>query len=149
MAKTSPMDVLRELAEESLDKAVQHLGKMRQAHASAVQQRERLEGYQQEYRDQMQSAIVGQGMGIANLINYGAFITSLGRAVDQQTSHIQSCQHKVDEALMGWKKDKKRLNAFTTLKNRAESRAALRAGRLDQKLMDEFAQRASLVREKR
>ena len=142
------MNVLREQAEQALDDAVHHLGRMRQAHASAVEQREKLETFQQEYREQLQCSLGGQGIGIISLINYGAFIESLGQAVKQQSGHVDTCQQQVDQALMNWTQDKKKLSAFTTLKERAKSRAALQANRLDQKLMDEFAQRASLVREK-
>lgn len=148
MARTSPMEVLREQAEHALDNAVQHLGKMRQACASAVAQRERLEDFQQEYREQLQTLVVSTGIGIVSLINYGAFIESLGQAVKQQSGEVSDCQQQVDRALMNWKQDKKKLNALTTLKQRAERREAEKACRLDQKMMDEFAQRATLGRGK-
>ncbi|WP_052130668.1 flagellar export protein FliJ [Erwinia typographi] len=143
MATHSPMTVLRELAEQSLDEATSTLGKMRQAHASANQQHDQLVGYQQEYCNQLQTSVAGKGMSVISLLNQNAFIESLGKAIEQQHHYVSECQQSVDLALLTWRQDKKRFNAFTTLKNRADSVAALKASRQDQKLMDEFAQRAS------
>jgi len=42
-----------------------------------------------------------------------------------------------------WRKDKQRLNAFEALKNRADAQRLLKENRLEQKMMDEFARRAS------
>ena len=50
----------------------------------------------------------------------------------------------VEETLLDWKRDKKRLNAFETLKSRGDAARLLKENRLEQKMMDEFAQRASM-----
>lgn len=147
MAKTSPMTVLRELAEKSLDSATSKLGEMRTAHATAVVQHDRLVSYQQEYREQLLASVAGQGVSILHLVNHSAFITDLGNAVQQQKGYVAQCEQSVDHALNAWRQDKKRFNAYSTLKNRADSAVALKVSRQEQKMMDEFAQRSSFRRE--
>ncbi|CQR23240.1 flagellar biosynthesis chaperone [Yersinia enterocolitica] len=49
----------------------------------------------------------------------------------------------MEQAVKHWQEKQQRLNAFETLQERAETTQRLQENRLDQKLMDEFAQRAS------
>lgn len=149
MTTHSPMRMLSELAEQSLEDATRILGKMRQVHTHASQQHQQLVGYQHEYCDQLQSSVSGKGISVIMLLNQNAFIASLAKAVEQQHNYVAECQHSVDLALLTWRQDKQRFNAFTTLKQRAEHMAARKASRKEQKLMDEFAQRASSVRGKK
>jgi len=51
---------------------------------------------------------------------------------------------KVEQALSAWREKKQRLQAWQTLQDRQTSAALLAENRLDQKKMDEFAQRASM-----
>jgi flagellar FliJ protein len=62
--------------------------------------------------------------------------------VHQHAGHVTTCKKSVDLVLTSWRSDKQRLNAFDTLKSRAETVRALKESRYEQKLMDEFAQRA-------
>ncbi|WP_130831328.1 flagellar export protein FliJ [[Erwinia] mediterraneensis] len=148
MSATSPLDILRDLAQRSLDDAATRLGKMRQAHREAVSQHDTLLKYQAEYRDYLQRAASGEGISVINLMNYGAFIHALGNAVEQHRSHVAACQAAVDRALSAWRQDKQRFNAFCSLKMRADAALMLQQNRQEQKMMDEYAQRASLRKEK-
>ncbi|WP_426259422.1 flagellar FliJ family protein, partial [Shigella flexneri] len=51
---------------------------------------------------------------------------------------------KVDIALNSWREKKQRLQAWQTLQERQSTAALLAENRLDQKKMDEFAQRAAM-----
>ena len=144
MANSSPMTVLRELAEQTLNDTTNQLGKVRQAYASAAAQLEQLTHYEQEYGRQLQTTMADSGMTVVNLLSHQFFISSLNRVVKQHTGHVAACQQSVDRVLDCWKKDKQRLNAFETLISRADAVQQLKKGRQEQKLMDEFAQRASL-----
>ncbi|MFD1801133.1 flagellar export protein FliJ [Mixta tenebrionis] len=144
MAKSSPMHVLRNLAEQTLNDTTQELGKMRQLHANAAAQLEQLTRYEQEYSRQLQDAMSATGMPVVNLLSHQFFISSLSRVAKQHASHVEECQKSVDRALDSWKKDKQRLNAFETLISRADAVLQLKESRQEQKMMDEFAQRASL-----
>lgn len=136
MAKSTPMHVLRNLAEQHLNDTTQQLGQLRQAHASAAAQLEQLHHYEQEYGRQLQTLLSADGMPVVTLLSHQFFISSLNR--------VAACQQSVDRTLEGWKKDKQRLNAFETLINRADAVLQLKARRQEQKMMDELAQRASL-----
>lgn len=148
MSVTSPLDTLRDLAQQSLDEAATKLGKMRQAYQDAVRQHEELMNYQEEYRQQLQHSVRSGGISVNNLMNYGAFIHALGNAVEQHSEQVAACQASVERALIAWRNDKQRFNAFCTLKERADAALMLKQNRQEQKMMDEYAQRASLRKEK-
>ena len=144
MAKSTPMHVLRNLAEQHLNDTTQQLVQLRQAHAIAAAQLEQLHHYEQEYGRQLQTLLSADGMPVVTLLSHQFFISSLNRVARQQAHRVAACQQSVDRTLEGWKKDKQRLNAFETLINRADAVLQLKARRQEQKMMDELAQRASL-----
>ena len=144
MNQRTPMKMLCELAEQTLSDTTQQLGQVRQVYARAAAQLEQLTNYEQEYGRQLQTAMVDGGMPVINLLSHQFFISSLSRVVQQHTGHVAACQQSVDHALDRWKNDKRRLNAYETLVNRADRLQQAKESRLEQKLMDEFAQRASL-----
>lgn len=144
MTERSPMKVLCELAEQTLSETTNQLGQVRQVHANAAAQLEQLINYEQEYGRQLQTEMSATGMRVVDLLSHQFFISSLSRVVKQHTGHVAACQQSVDHALDRWKNDKRRLNAFETLVNRADLVQQTKENRLEQKLMDEFAQRASL-----
>ncbi len=147
MATTNPMDFLRELAEQTLTDTTAELGKVQQAYALAATQLGQLESFELEYQQQLRSTVSGKGIPVADLLNRQSFIDSLGNVVKQQAGHVAKCQNTVNETLLNWRHDKQRLNAFETLKSRADDVRILKENRLEQKLMDEFAQRACMGRE--
>ena len=141
------MDVLRDLAQQKLDDTTINLGKAQQSHSQAVMQLEQLKSYQQEYQQQLRSNVAEKGILIADLVNQQSFIDSLGGVVRQHATHVEACLQSVNQVLSTWRHDKQRLNAFDTLKSRAEDVRAHRESRQEQKMMDEFAQRASAGKE--
>lgn len=147
MATTNPMDFLRELAEQTLTDTTAELGKVQQAYTLAATQLGQLESFELEYQQQLRNTVSGKGIPVADLLNRQSFIDSLGNVVKQQASHVVKCQNTVNETLLNWRHDKQRLNAFETLKSRADDVRLLKENRQEQKLMDEFAQRACMGRE--
>ncbi|QOV63020.1 flagellar export protein FliJ [Kosakonia pseudosacchari] len=143
MASHNPMDVLRELAEKKLNDTTVQLGSARQAHVQETSRLEQLRTYSQEYRQQMQTTLTQSRVSIMALQTQQRFLTSLDGVVEQQVRRVSASQFAVDNVQDAWKKDKQRLNAFEALKNRAEAQQLLKENRLEQKLMDEFARRAS------
>ncbi|CAI8913349.1 MULTISPECIES: flagellar export protein FliJ [Kosakonia] len=143
MASHNPMDVLRELAEKKLNDTTVRLGSARQAHVQETSRLEQLRTYSQEYRQQMQTTLTQSCVSIMALQTQQRFLTSLDGVVEQQVRRVSASQFAVDNVQDAWKKDKQRLNAFEALKNRAEAQRLLKENRLEQKLMDEFARRAS------
>lgn len=142
MSTLNPMDFLREQAEKKVQQRVQALGEAQQHWQQATQQLTQLETYEREYQQALQQQVTGAGMCIADLINHQSFIHSLNQVVGQQVQQVTHCQHRVSQSRVLWSQEKRRLNAYETLLARATQREAQRLQRQEQKLMDEFAQRA-------
>ncbi|MTD37441.1 flagella biosynthesis chaperone FliJ [Erwinia sp. CPCC 100877] len=147
MATASPMDTLREMAEEALQEATTQLGKVRQACQQAEEQLNQLINYELEYRQRLQTNMTSDGMASTNWMNYQQFMTSLDKTLEHHRQHVNQCQHHVSLALKNWQEKKQRLNAFEALRDRTMASRLLRENKRDQKLMDEYAQRASLRKE--
>lgn len=143
MTSHNPMDVLRDLADKKLNDTTTHLGKMRQEHAHANNQLVSLENYELEYQQQMQSGMTDKGMTVIELLSHQSFISSLKKVITHQEHQVEMSQNSVDNAVDLWHKDKQRLNAFDTLKQRADVARIMQENRRDQKMMDEFAQRVT------
>ncbi|NIY48662.1 flagellar export protein FliJ [Cedecea colo] len=144
MVITSPMDTLRDLAQQQLETSTARLGKVQQDYTRAVIQLEQLEAYELEYQQNLQLNMVDRGVSVVNWVSQQSFIDSLGKVARQHAGHVTACKQAVDLALSSWCRDKQRLNAFDTLKSRADRVRTLKESRHEQKLMDEFAQRACL-----
>lgn len=143
MATSAPMDVLRDLAEKKLNDTTVRLGRARQSHENEISRLQQLQTYESEYRRQLQNTIAGKGMSVSALQSWQGFIGALEKVVSQQENQVNNSQQIVDASLNDWQKDRQRLNAFETLKSRAEAQRLLKENRQEQKMMDEFARRAS------
>lgn len=71
-------------------------------------------------------------------------IQTLEKAITQHRQQLNQWTQKVDIALNSWREKKQRLQAWQTLQERQSTAALLAENRLDQKKMDEFAQRAAM-----
>ncbi|KGA99706.1 MULTISPECIES: flagellar export protein FliJ [Leclercia] len=143
MAQNSALTTLKDLAEKEVDNAAQQLGAMRRGYQQAEEQLKMLIDYQHEYRSNLNNDMT-QGIGSQRWINYQQFIQTLEKAIDQHRQQLDQWNQKVDTALNFWREKKQRLQAWQTLQERQVAAATLAENRLDQKKMDEFAQRASM-----
>ena len=143
MAQNSALTTLKDLAEKEVDNAAQQLGAMRRGYQQAEEQLKMLFDYQHEYRSNLNNDMT-QGIGSQRWINYQQFIQTLEKAIDQHRQQLDQWNQKVDTALNFWREKKQRLQAWQTLQERQVAAATLAENRLDQKKMDEFAQRASM-----
>lgn len=144
MAKQSTaIETLRDLAQKEVEKATQQLGDVRRAHKQADDQLSMLLDYQHEYRNQLNSNM-SSGIASTRWHNYHQFILTLENAIEQHRHQLAQWNSKLEQALRCWRDKQQRLHAYETLQARALSTALLQENRLDQKRMDEFAQRALL-----
>ncbi|WNN47176.1 flagellar export protein FliJ [Siccibacter colletis] len=143
MTQHSALNTLKDMAEKEVDDAALQLGEMRRCCQQAEEQLNMLINYQFEYRNNLNSDM-SQGIGSQRWQNYQQFISTLEKAIEQHRLQLAQWATKVDQALDFWKEKKIRLQAWQTLQDRRTSAALLAENRLDQKKMDEFAQRASL-----
>ncbi|MDX5630719.1 MULTISPECIES: flagellar export protein FliJ [unclassified Brenneria] len=142
MKNTSPLITLRDLAQKEVEKAVGQLGQVRQAHQQAEQQLNMLLNYQDDYRQKLNTTMSG-GMANNSWQNYQQFIQTLDKAIEQHRQQLLQWTSRLDLAMKAWREKQQRLNAFETLQDREATRQVARENRIEQKQMDEFAQRAS------
>ena len=143
MAQHGALATLKDLAEKEVDDAAVLLGEMRRGCQQAEEQLKMLIDYQHEYRNNLNNDM-GQGITSNRWINYQQFIQTLEKAIEQHRQQLNQWTQKVDQALNSWRDKKQRLQAWQTLQDRHTSAALLAENRLDQKKMDEFAQRAAM-----
>lgn len=143
MTQKSALTTLKDLAEKEVDDAALKLGEMRRGCQQAEEQLKMLIEYQHEYRSSLNNNM-SQGIDNQRWQNYQQFIQTLEKAIEQHRQQLAQWNEKVDSALGSWREKKQRLQAWQTLQDRQSAAALLAENRLDQKKMDEFAQRASL-----
>lgn len=143
MAEHGALATLKDLAEKEVDDAAQLLGEMRRGFQQAEEQLKMLIDYQNEYRSNLNNDM-SQGIASNRWINYQQFIQTLEKVVEQHRQQLTQWTQKVDVALNNWREKKQRLQAWQTLQDRQNAAALLAENRLDQKKMDEFAQRAAM-----
>lgn len=143
MAEHGALATLKDLAEKEVDDAALQLGAMRRGCQQAEEQLSMLIDYQHEYRTNLNTDMT-QGIGSQRWINYQQFILTLEKAIEQHRQQLTQWNQKVEKALDFWREKKQRLQAWTTLQDRQSAATLLAENRLDQKKMDEFAQRASM-----
>ncbi|EOZ4637381.1 flagellar export protein FliJ [Enterobacter cloacae] len=148
MKVNNPMTLLRDMAQEQLTETTRALGGVQQQLQQALVQHEQLQHYEQEYQQSLRQGMMDSGMSVADLVNHQSFILSLKQVVKQQEGHVNACEKAVDDVKQNWMQKKQRLNAFETLIERRATAQALIQSRHEQKLMDEFAQRAGQKRER-
>jgi len=143
MKTASAIATLHGLAEQDLDNAVIHLGNMRRGQQQANQQLSMLLDYLDEYRHKLNQDMSG-GITSMRWSNYHQFLQTLEKAIEQHRQQLSQWDQRTAQALNSWREKQKKLNAYQLLITRAEEHALRQENRLDQKQMDEFAQRAAL-----
>lgn len=143
MNQNTALDTLRELAEKDVETAALRLGEMRKGFQQAEEQLNMLINYQFEYRNNLNDTL-SQGIASTRWQNYQQFIQTLEKAIDRHRQQLLQWTTKVDQALNFWQEKQKRLQAWQTLNDRRAAQTLLAENRLDQKQMDEYAQRATM-----
>ena len=142
MTQNSALTTLKDLAEKEVEDAALKLGEMRRGCQQAEEQLKMLMDYQHEYRNNLNNDM-SQGIDAQRWQNYQQFILTLEKASEQHRQQLAQWSQKVDSALGCWREKKQRLQAWQTLQDRQAAALLQAENRLDQKKMDEFAQRAS------
>ncbi|WP_413738607.1 flagellar export protein FliJ [Sodalis sp. RH21] len=143
MKSETPLDILRGRAKEDMEQAAIGLGQIRQSHQLARRQLDQLLDYETEYRQKLQQSMT-DGMPSASWYNYQQFIITLETAIEQHRALLAQWTQRLQQAMQAWQLKQQRLNSFVALQSRGDRALQLKANRLDQKNMDEFAQRAAL-----
>ncbi|EPL0285385.1 flagellar export protein FliJ [Proteus mirabilis] len=146
MREQLPLVTLRELAQTAAEQAAVQLAQVRQSHQQMEQQLNMLIGYQDEYRIRLNQTLNVGGMSSASWQNYQQFLKTLELTIEQHKQQLRHWQAQLDLATEHWREKQQRLNAFETLEQRAEDSRKRQLDRIEQKQMDEYAQRSTLRR---
>ncbi len=146
MREQSPLVTLRELAQTAAEQAAVQLAQVRQSHQQMEQQLNMLIGYQDEYRVRLNQTLNVGGMSSASWQNYQQFLKTLELTIEQHKQQLRHWQAQLGLATEHWREKQQRLNAFETLEQRAEDSRKRQLDRIEQKQMDEYAQRSTLRR---
>ena len=146
MREQSPLVTLRELAQTAAEQAAVQLAQVRQSHQQMEQQLNMLIGYQDEYRVRLNQTLNVGGMSSASWQNYQQFLKTLELTIEQHKQQLRHWQAQLDLATEHWREKQQRLNAFETLEQRAKDSRKRHLDRIEQKQMDEYAQRSTLRR---
>ena len=136
-----------QMAEETERDAAAKLAKTQHQLMHAQSKLQGLEQYRGDYQDQWQKQ--GQ-MGVSGewLMNYQRFLSQLETAIEQQRNSIKWHQQNVDKARDLWQTAYTRLEGLRKLVQRYQQQAQQLANKIEQKDMDEIAQRLGLNRQR-
>lgn len=136
-----------QMAEDAERDAAAKLAKTQQQLMQAEAQLQGLEQYRGDYQQQWQKK--GQ-MGVSGewLMNYQRFLSQLETAIEQQRNSIRWYQQNVDKARDLWQKAYTRLEGLRKLVQRYQQQAQQQANKIEQKDMDEIAQRLGSIRQR-
>ncbi|NKI74831.1 flagella biosynthesis chaperone FliJ [Dickeya sp. CFBP 2040] len=143
MKTQSTFVMLRDLAQKEADAATTHLGHIQKAYLHAEQQLNMLLGYHDDYRQRLNDSMT-EGMANTSWQNYQQFILTLEKAIEQHQHQLLNWSSRLNQAIKAWQEKQQRLNAFSTLQQREQTKMLAHENRQEQKRMDEFAQRASM-----
>ena len=141
MPNPQQLTMLTGLAEESRDRAAKKL-----AHALKMQKdSESRLALLEDYRARLVRN-AANGVAPAELRNFRDFIARLEEAIRQQRAEVEAIKKGVAECRTGWMLERRRKHSYEVLIERADlTQRELEARRL-QKLVDEFAGRATALR---
>ena len=136
-----PLDTLIGLATTRTDDAARRLGVLQTANTTTQQRLTMLLEYRQSYHDQLQLLMDG-GLPSAQWSNYQRFLQTLDRAIEQQRAIAQQSASRLDDGRVDWQQQRRKLNSFDTLAERAAVQQRLAEGKREQRESDERAGRA-------
>lgn len=145
MTKKLPFATLIELAQNKTDAASRRLGQLQNAHTSATEKLNMLLQYRQEYLDQWQLQL-RDGVASAQLRNFQHFIGTLDEAIEQQRTLTLQADTRLAHGRGDWQHNKRRLNSFDTLADRARQLEMMARDKREQGTTDEHTARQFYLR---
>ncbi|OZI33336.1 flagellar export protein FliJ [Bordetella genomosp. 10] len=140
MSSKLPLDTLIGLAKDNTDEAARQLGRLHAARNDAERQLAMLQDYRQDYLQRLQHAMVS-GMSAADCHNYQRFIGTLDDAIGQQNAVLAQAEDHLAKGKLRWQEEKRKLNSFDALAQRAANVEARAEARREQRANDEYSAR--------
>lgn len=145
MASKSALDTLIELATVATDEAAKRLGNAIRATDRAEKKLELLQKYRDEYSSRFQSRMA-QGVSPMGYRNFQAFIGKLDEAIAGQQQVVDEAEKGVAREKGAWQESERKRMSYGTLANRQLQQELKVENKRDQKLNDEYAARAGLMK---
>jgi len=98
--------------------------------------------YRADYQERLRRAITG-GVDGAALRNFHDFMDKLEQAILQQHAVVVDARTRADSGLHEWHSKRRKSKAFDTLSQRFDSTVRQGEAKLEQKVQDDFAGRAT------
>ena len=133
------LHLLIELTAKARDIAARALAQSRTAEQLVINQLRTLDQYQQEYRQNLQLELAKDGMSPSALTNYRGFLQSLEEAVERAQKSLERHRKQVAHHQITWMAQWRKVNAIEALLSRRAQQVQVRAGRVEQRQMDELA----------
>ena len=133
------LHLLIELTAKARDVAARALAQSRAAEQLVIKQLRALDQYQQEYRQNLQLELAKDGMSPSALTNYRGFLQSLEEAMERAQKSLERHRKQVAHHQITWMAQWRKVNAIEALLSRRAQQAQVRAGRVEQRQMDELA----------
>ncbi len=142
MKNKSTFLILKNLAAKQTEKAAIQLKQSNERCLQVEIQLKQLIEYHHEYKKQLNQDL-NKGLVSATFKNYQSFLLVVEKAIVYQQEQLLICQTEVSRLQHIWLAKKQKENAFDKLDQRQSAILDARVKKLDQKLMDEFAQRTT------
>ncbi|MBV8634627.1 MAG: flagellar export protein FliJ [Burkholderiaceae bacterium] len=145
MASKSALDTLIELAAAETDEAAKRLGNAIRATDRAEKKLELLQKYRDEYSSRFE-AKMAQGVSPMGYRNFQAFIAKLDEAIAGQQQVVNDAEQGVVRERGAWQDSERKRMSYDTLATRQLQQELKQENRRDQKLNDEYAARAGMLK---
>jgi len=138
MPRRFPLQPLLDLANERVDAATQQLAMLKQRWQIQEDKLKQLFAYQAEYRQRLADTLQ-QGVDMASVHEFRAFLQKLELAIRQQGLEVQKAKFTWEECQQAWLEERRKLKTFDILRERHERGESQRENRLEQRDQDEYA----------
>jgi flagellar protein FliJ len=142
MATISALDTLIELATSETDEAAKRLGVAIRACEDTEQKLTLLLQYRDDYEARFRNGLTA-GISATGYRNFQLFLDKLDSAISGQQQIVDAAKRKIESERGVWQHSERKRMSFDTLATRAEKEEQRKENKRDQKLMDEFANRAA------
>lgn len=136
------LTTLQGLAEKEVDIAVERMGEANRQLAEAEKSLSLLQQYHADYVSQRDHAMAN-GMTAEIYQNYQNFLGKLSQAIASQTESVERIRQVCGLRKQEWQECQKKKMSYDVLIDRADKRVQASELKRDQKMMDEYAMRAS------
>ena len=99
-----------------------------------------LQDYRHDYLERLQQAMTS-GMSASDCHNYQRFIGTLDDAIVQQQGVLQQADENLNKGRLYYQQEKRKLNSYDALAQRAQRAEAVAESRREQRLNDEYSAR--------